>query len=393
MVGWQDRRGRFWAWLVVWLAVMTYQAHAQEADMQALIGQVKETYAPDRRVAIYDVEVVRSSGALVLKGKTNLPRAKEALLAALRDTGMKFVDSLRVLVPERAVVNVSVCNLRSEPRHSAELSTQSLLGTPLRIYERRGSWSLVQTPDGYLGWLDEGAFVPMSPMRYKQWREGDKAIVHADADFVVSAQDGPRVTDVVQGNILRLLGQEGSHYQVSCPDGRAGLISKQSCKRYQDFLAEQLPTSEEVLETARRFMGRPYLWGGTSGRAMDCSGYTKTVFYLHGLMLPRDASQQVHVGLPIDTDRTLKNLLPGDFLFFGRKATDTRSERITHVGIYLGDGKMIHASQRVRIQSLRPGDPDFAPERLKTFIRAKRMLADVGRNGVLPLRALEDYKQ
>ena len=111
---------------------------------------------------------------------------------------------------------------------------------------------------------------------------------------------------------------------------------------------------------------------------MDCSGFTKTVYYLNGLMLPRDASQQVHVGIEVETDPSLKNLQPGDFLFFGRKATSSAKEKITHVAIYLGDGKMIHSSERVRIQSLKRGDEDFAENRLNTLVRAKRLLENIG---------------
>jgi cell wall-associated NlpC family hydrolase len=164
-----------------------------------------------------------------------------------------------------------------------------------------------------------------------------------------------------------------------------GLIDADAIISYEDFLQPKAPLADHIIRTSMQMLGRPYLWGGTSGKAMDCSGFTKTVFYLNGLELPRDASQQVRVGLDVESDQSLKNLKRGDFLFFGSPSTPDKKERITHVAIYMGDGKIIHASDRVQIESLRPEDPDFAPERLSTLVRARRMLEGIGENGVRPL--------
>ncbi|MDH3648440.1 MAG: C40 family peptidase [Saprospiraceae bacterium] len=364
----------------------------QTIDPEILIDEIGKEFAPDKRVAHYSIQHQLVKDQVVLSGETTEQSAKVALVAALKAMQVDLVDSAKLLVADPGLVNVSVCNIRAEPRHASELVTQSLLGTPLRIYKYENGWYYVQTPDQYLGWMDAGGLEILSDALSAQWRRSEKIVVTAPFDFVKSSISKDNISDVTEGNILRVLGSQSNFYQVALPDGRAGLLRKSSAQPYHDFLALNEPLVENILDKAREFLGRPYLWGGTSGKAMDCSGFTKTVFYLNGLVLPRDASQQVHVGDQVETDSTLRNLEPGDLLFFGRKAIDGNPDKVTHVSIYLGDGKMIHSSERVQIQSLVPGDPNFAPKRLKTFLGARRMLDNVGINGVIPLSEHSDYK-
>jgi len=121
--------------------------------------------------------------------------------------------------------------------------------------------------------------------------------------------------------------------------------------------------------------------------------FPKMVFYLNGIQIARDASQQVHSGVEITTDSRLNNLKAGDLLFFGRAATPEKKERISHVGIYLGNGEFIHSSgdAGVKIESLYSDAPNYVEHRQKSFIRAKRMLISLGRNGVDLLKELPTY--
>ena len=100
---------------------------------------------------------------------------------------------------------------------------------------------------------------------------------------------------------------------------------------------------------------------------------------MNGVIIPRDASQQVSIGEEVDTKNGFGNLQKGDLLFFGKKATEKSKERITHVAIYLGDMKYIHSSGRVRINSLDQNEEDFNKYRYDTFIRAKRILGSYSR--------------
>ena len=360
-----------------------------QQDLDAL----KMEFAPDKRVAIFEITPALINKKWVLNGQTNQPGALEALKKAVASWEMTPAPELNIALlpaPDLAektwgIVNVSVCNIRSEAGHSKELSTQALLGTVIRVYKKEGEWSLIQTPDQYLGWLDPGGFIAVSGEEAEKWQQSSRLIFTADYGIARSEPDQGSlpVGDLVTGDILLDLGREGNWARLGYPDGRTAWAPAAELTSYTDWLADRDPVTANILATANTFIGRPYLWGGASPKGMDCSGFTKTVYYLNGLVLPRDASQQVTAGEEVPTDSTLTNLVPGDFLFFGRKATTDQKEKITHVGIYIGDGRMIHSgadNPGVRIQSLRRGDPDFAPHRLETLVRARRMTP--GENGV-----------
>ncbi|MEN0002901.1 MAG: C40 family peptidase [Bacteroidota bacterium] len=364
------------------------------------IEVLRQRFAPDKRVAIFQLKAVPSGANIILKGETNLPAAKEAVFAFLEEQAIPVVDSISMLPSAElsdktyGVVRVSACNIRSKPSDSAELSTQSTLGTPLRIYKQQGNWFYIQTPDGYLGWLYKGGFTRLDKAAFEQWQARERVVYLPEMGFSYASTEANAsvVSDLLAGNILALLAVEGDYLRVGYPDGREAYLQQSAVLPLSEWLQSRQPNPENILATAQNWMGRPYLWGGTSGKGVDCSGFTKSVFYLNGLMLPRDASQQVHVGKPIATDTTLVNLVPGDFLFFGTPATDTKKERIKHVAIYMGDGKIIHSAELVKIESLRRGDPDFAEDRLKTFLKAKRMLQTPNEFGIPMLASLPAYQ-
>lgn len=362
-------------------------------------AEVKSQFVPDRRVDIFDTEIRRTPKGLIVTGDTNIPAAKELLLQKLKEINPEFIDSIHILPAANlqgetyGVVRLSVCNIRSNPKHSAELSTQSTLGSSLRIYKKEGDWYYVQTPDNYLGWLDKDGFTLMDKATYEEWMNKEKVIITAEMAKATIAADAASATvsDLLPGNILEKESVKGKFEKVIFPDGREAFVPRNSQQDLQVWLKNTKPDTTGIFQVAKRMMGSPYLWGGTSSKGMDCSGYTKQVFFENGILLPRDASQQVYVGEEIKTDTTLVNLLPGDLLFFGREATAEKKERIWHVAIYLGAGKIVHSAGNVKIQSLKRGAEDFAEDRLETLVRAKRILGYEGKNDVKWLKETDFY--
>ena len=385
------------------IGILTIACGNQAAlnDGIAISTDIKNIYAPDKRVALWNVQLKEKGNKIVLAGQTNLPAAKADLLKQLAAKNITIIDSLDLLPTKKlgtktyGIVNVSVCNIRSKNGHSQELATQSLLGTPIKVFDQKDNWLLIQTPDKYIAWLDHGGFVQVDEAAYKEWISAPKVLYVKDFGFSYESPsiDAQKITDLVAGNILKSIGQENGFIKVQYPDNRTAFIPATHVVNYDTWLASRNPNATNILATAQEYLGRPYLWGGTSGKGMDCSGFTKTVFYLNGVQLARDASQQVHTGNLVETDETLKNLVPGDLLFFGRKATPKKKERITHVGIYMGKGEFIHSSgdAGVKIESLITGAPNFNQKRLDTFVKAKRMVTSLGKNGVDLLAELPAY--
>lgn len=358
------------------------------------IQVVKAEYAPDKRVALFDVNAEKNGKIYVLKGESNLPKAITTLKNNLESAEIDYVDSIQRLPASNladktvGLVTISVANLRSQPKHSAELATQATLGTPVKILKKEGSWSLIQTPDMYLAWVDDGGIEPITPTDLEDWKNKTKVIYtnmqgHSYAEADAQSQV---VSDIVAGGIVELLEENNEFYKVAYPDQRIAFLSKSEADLFEAWLSRTDPSQENLVATSKQLMGLPYLWGGTSSKGVDCSGFTKTIYFLNGVVLPRDASQQIHTGELMDADKNFDNLLPGDLLFFGKKATDTTAERVIHVGMWIGNNEFIHSQGRVKISSMDENSPHYDAYNLNRYLRTKRPL-NGSKEGLINLKS------
>jgi cell wall-associated NlpC family hydrolase len=295
-------------------------------------------------------------------------------------------DRIRLLPDEKlgeevwGVIYNSVGTLRAEPRYGAELVSQALLGMPVRILEQGGGWRRVQTPDRYIGWIN-GSVEPMTDAQRQQYLRLPKVIITSLSahSYDDTGKGALPVTDLVAGDMLVVKSAKRGFYQVHYPDGREAFVKKSDATKVADWLKKNSRlTGESIVQTAKQLMGVPYLWGGTSTKGLDCSGFTKQVYFMHGILLARDASQQVQNGRLIDESTDFGDALPGDLVFFGSKATaDNPQERVVHVGIYLGDKRFIHASDYIHISSFDPADPLYDAFNTNRYLRTKRIIGEV----------------
>ncbi len=354
-------------------------------EAENLIAEVRQEYAPDKRVALFDIEAEENKDTYILKGESNLPEAVENLKEKLKSQNINFKDSIQILPEEemansKGVIKISVANLRGDAAHSSELVTQATLGMPVNVYKKNSNWYLIQTPDDYLAWVDGGGVQIYSEEEFKDWKASEKLIYLQPSgnSFAEANTNSEVVSDLVAGDILELTGTENGFFKVEYPDGRTAYIQQKEGKKYKEWLQNLDPEGEDLIATSRKLMGLPYLWGGTSPKGVDCSGYTKTIYFLNGIVIPRDASQQVHTGKLVDSTRNFENLVPGDLLFFGRPATDSTSERVVHVGMWIGNNEFIHSSGRVHISSMDKNAENFDQGNYDRYLRTKRLLNQQG---------------
>ena len=385
------------SWLVVLLPTVAQET--VPAEVARLLDSLKQVYAPDSRVALFDVDYAFSGKNVMLRGVTTSAKAKETLLDALTERGYRMMDCLELLPDTQelgeqvyGILNLSVANLRVSPDFSSEMTTQGLLGMPVRVLQCNG-WYRIQMPDRYIAWVHPVAVHRVTRAELKAWNRAPKIVVTSHYGFVYSEPDeqSQPVSDIVAGNRLKWEGSKGSFYQVSYPDGRKGYIH-QSLSMPEDKWRSSLKTgADDIIRTARTLMGVPYLWAGTSSKGVDCSGFVRTVLFMHDIIIPRDASQQAYVGEHIDIAPDFSNLQPGDLIFFGRRATSTKKERVVHVAIYIGNKRFIHSQGDVHISSFDPQDELFDAFNLNRLLFAARVLPYIGSQPALNTTATNDF--
>jgi hypothetical protein len=224
----------------------------------------------------------------------------------------RFVEG----VPMR--VRAPVAPLRREPRSDAPLDTEALFGEAVTVYETDSEgWSWVQLKDdSYVGYLPTEALGP----------DGNAPTHRIDAlrTFVYPSPSikEPPLTALSLGSTIAVLAEDGKFFKTE-----AGFIFAMHAKPLD-------VVEEDYAETAKRFEGIPYLWGGKSSLGIDCSGLVQTALKAAGIACPRDTSMQVNeLGSPITFDERLMGLKRGDFVFWKG-----------HVGIMLDAETLVHAN-------------------------------------------------
>jgi len=367
----------FVLFLILIISGCSMQKEAPEY-FKSELDEIKSTWAPDKRTTVFNIEYTYEEGKWLIEGETTVVEVQKAVTELVQKTFSDddFDLDFQLLPPDEfgdttyALVNVSVGNLRRSPKHKAEMVDQVLMGMELKLIKTKSYWYLVQTPTNYLGWITRGTLTRLSEADMKEWQSSDRYTLMVNYEQILSepSEHSQPVADLVLGAIFIKLSKRGSWMEIELPDGRTGFIKSKNVRPYQETNNMTSPNREKIIEWAKTMMGIPYMWGGHSTKALDCSGFTSTVFRMEGYQLPRDASMQVHLGEEIKPDSNYTNILPGDLIFFGPTG------RITHVGICMGGSYFIHASGDVHISSLDESDELFSSYRKNHFRHVKRII-------------------
>jgi len=213
---------------------------------------------------------------------------------------------------DKGICVVTVAPVRAENSDKAEIVTEILFGESADILEVNKNWTKIKMHyDGYEGWMDT------------------KQMKHVTEDHLAS-----RKVTLITENFASIMTN----------DGRT-LLSMGSEVEYPAVASRRShDLRESIALTAKEFLNVPYLWGGKSFFAVDCSGFVQLVFKIHNMKLPRDTYQQAEVGEVLSF---VEESQPGDLAFF-----ENSEGKIIHVGIMLENQKIIHASGKVRIDTV-----------------------------------------
>jgi len=213
---------------------------------------------------------------------------------------------------DKGICVVTVAPIRAENSDKAEIVTEILFGESADILEVNKNWTKIKMHyDGYEGWMDTKQIKPV-------------------ADEYLTSRKITLITE--------------DFASIMTNDGRT-LLSMGSEVEYPAVASRRShDVRESIALTAREFLNVPYLWGGKSFFAVDCSGFVQLVFKIHNIKLPRDTYQQAEVGEVLSF---VEESQPGDLAFF-----ENSEGKIIHVGIMLENQKIIHASGKVRIDTL-----------------------------------------
>ncbi len=358
---------------------------AQSNEVASILDGVKSQYAPDTRVAVWTVTSEQKDGIEVVSGEVDSQAAKDAIFKGLREANIKFDDKVSVLPSDTiqkpwAVVNISVACRRKEADNASELITQAIMGTPVRVLKSEDGMSYVQTPNKYLGWVRSRSLQFKTEAEIDAWKKSERIVVTKleSSVYATPKVDNQQiVSDLLLGNILEKKGEKGKFVKVSTPDGRIGYVLKKDVESL-DHWAQQKYDFTKIANNARQMMGRPYFWGGMSTKMADCSGFVGTMYFSNGIILPRDASQQALVGKKIKCENWRTDAEPGDLIFIG-----TKSGKVTHVALYLGDGQFIHSSVLVRVNSMNPEDDNFLDYE---YLSMSRINGQIDTNGIASVK-------
>jgi hypothetical protein len=232
-----------------------------------------------------------------------------------------------------AVCTVSIMPLRIASDDRSEMVSQVLFGESLEVLESSSNWAYVRLSyDHYEGWVDPKQFTIIDD---EEMNRMSTVPMYYSSDLVqvISQSKSKQMIPLLVGSHLPGLLQK-----------KFTLAGKEYIYEGNSAASKVKTTRKSIIQNAMMFINAPYLWGGKNPFGIDCSGLTQTVYKVSGIALSRDASMQALQGTTVNF---ITDAFVGDLAFF-----DNQEGKITHVGILLGDNKILHASGKVRIDAI-----------------------------------------
>ena len=303
--------------------------------IQSIIEEIAQQHS-DARLQLFDVKVEHSEKKKVqLAGRVldedTLAKLRQAFASRMPDlhVDLEAIAVLRKPAPTALQVGTNLTSLHTGTSFLAEVASQLTHGARLEILREDGSWAYVRQDDGYLGWT----YRPY--LTDARLPEPTHTIIAPAIEVRAEPDDGAQaLTRLFSGTRVHVEATEGRWAQVAANEN--GWVPLQAVRALTEKPVGEARRSM-MIRDGRRMMGTPYLWGGTTGNGIDCSGFARLLHGWVGLEIPRDADMQSNAARPVQPP-----FRAGDLLFLGKQG---ESRRVTHVGVSLGGWEMIHASR------------------------------------------------
>lgn len=213
------------------------------------------------------------------------------------------------------------------------IQTQVLFGEEVLVTAEQDEWVSVVVPGqssrkdkrGYPGWMKK------NQLKNTNLPQSNHTVAISKPTAFLYGDTGDKEIELSFLTALPLIEEENGFFKVATPFGDRLLRQTDAA-----LVQNKKGTAEDIIQTGARFLGLPYLWGGISGFGFDCSGFMYSVFKANGYRIPRDAGDQAKTGKEVP----LHDIGAGDLLFF---AYEEGNGAIHHVGLSIGDGKMLHS--------------------------------------------------
>jgi cell wall-associated NlpC family hydrolase len=287
----------------------------------------------DSRTSVFDIQIQGTqNGTLALSGRLLDESQLEALSHHFRDLKLDTA-SIQILRQHDLPcmhVGTNLTGLYERPTFGMPLSSELHYGTELEILDEQNRWVFTRQKDGYLGWAYKPYLAEGFAAKATHLVIAPSCELRAQPDTMSEI-----ITRIFSGTGIVIGETDGKWAKVRV--NKTGWMPFSLLRTIDDIPPSIEEKRKLLIEDSMRMIGVPYLWGGTSGNGIDCSGFVRLLHRWVGIDMPRDADMQCNAARPVELPFEI-----GDLFFF---AEGESKRKITHVGMSLGGWKMIHSSR------------------------------------------------